>query len=154
MKKRITALFLALMFSVMGIITSNLKADAEEIGQDAELSEIMTEDALIGYAELKTRGAYLASGYSIINDAGSGKIGWGGVTSAAVKCKVSTLAIVERKVDGSWVRVTSASATKTSAYTAVVSKTLSVASGYYYRVRCVHYASTDTSSSYTSGLWM
>lgn len=154
MKKRITALFLALMFSVMGIMTSDLKADAEEIGQDVELSEIMTEDALIGYAELKTRGAYLASGYSIINDAGSGKIGWGGVTSAAVKCKVTVNAIVERKVDGSWVRVTSSTTTNASAYTAVVSKTRSVTSGYYYRVRCIHYASTDASSSYTGALWM
>ena len=94
------------------------------------------------------------AGNSIINDAGGGKIGWGGVTNAAVRCKVSVLAIVERKVDGSWVRVTSASAEATNAYSAIVSKTLSVASGYYYRVRCVHYAATDTSSSYTGGLLM
>lgn len=153
MKKRITALFLALMFCVSGFLVTDFKADAEEIAQDVELSTIMTEDALIGYAQV-ARGVYLAEGVSVINDAGGGKIGWGGITNAAVRCKVSTLAIVERKVDGSWVRVTSASTTNTNAYTAVVSKTLSVASGYYYRVRCVHYASTDTSSSYTSGLWM
>lgn len=154
MRKRIISFLLAMMFSVSGIITNNFVSEAEEIAQDVELATIMTDDALIGYAQAVTRGQYLASGHSIINDAGGGKIGWGGITNAAVRCKVTVNAIVERKVDGSWVRVTSATTTNTNALTAVVSKTLSVASGYYYRVRCVHYAASDGSSSYTSGLWM
>ena len=154
MRKRIVAFLLAMLFSITGIVTNNFVSKAEEIAQDVELSTIMTEDALIGYAQLITRGQYLLAGNSIINDAGGGKIGWGGVTNAAVKCKVAVTAIVERKVDGSWYRVTSATTTNASAYTAIVSKTLSVASGYYYRVRCTHYAGTDGSSSYTGGLWM
>lgn len=154
MKKRLFALFLTLMFCITGIGADDSKAYAKEVVQDVEISEIWMEDALLGYAQSQTRGVYLAQGVSIINNAGGGKIGCGGITEAAVKCKVSVTAIVERKVGSNWVRVTSWTATNASAYTASVSKTLSVASGYYYRVRSTHYAGSDTSSSYTSGLWM
>lgn len=154
MKKRVNALLLALLFFITGVIAGEGKVYAEEVVQDVEISEVWTEDALVGYAELQTRGVYLARGISVINNAGGGKIGCGGITEAAVKCKVSCSAIVEKKVNGSWTRVTSWTTTNASAYSATVSKTLSVASGYYYRVRCTHYASTDVSSSYTDGLWM
>lgn len=154
MKKRVVALLLALLFSVTGMIAGEGKVYAEDSVQDVEMSAVWTEDALVGYAESQTWGVYLLQGISVINNAGGGKIGCGGITEAAVKCKVSCSAIVEKKVNGSWTRVTSWTTTNTNAYSATVSKTLSVASGYYYRVRCLHYASTDASSSYTSALWM
>ena len=154
MKKRVVALLLALMFSVTGIVAGDGKVYAEESAQDVDISEIWTEDALVGYGQSQTWGVYLARGISVINNAGGGKIGCGGITEAAVKCKVSVNAIVERKVNGSWVRVTSWTNTSSSAYSVSVSKTLSVASGYYYRVRCLHHASADTSSSCTDSLWM
>ena len=34
------------------------------------------------------------------------------------------------------------------------SKTLSVPTGYYYRVCCVHYANSDVSDSYTDGIYI
>lgn len=154
MRKRLLALCMAVTLCITGVIALDVTAKAEEIEQDATLSDIMTEDALIGYAPLMTRGVYLAKGISVINDAGLGRIGWGGSTDAAKKCTVSVNSIVERKVNGSWVRVTSSSATNTSAYSASVSKYLLVGSGYYYRVRSTHTAGSDGSSSYTSGLWM
>lgn len=154
MKKRIVALLLALLFAVTGIVTGDGKVYAEESVQEVELSDIWTEDALVGYALNQTRGVYLLDGVSIINDAGGGKIGCGGMTSATMKCRVSCNSIVEKKVNGSWSRVTSWTTTNTNAYSAVVSKTLSVGSGYYYRVRSIHTAASDGSSSYTSALWM
>lgn len=157
MKKKIMALLFAFMFAITGIIAGEGKVYAEESiqsVQDVELSEIWTEDALVGYAVLQSRGVYLSDGISIINDAGNNKIGCGGMTTAAKKCKVSVTAIVEKKVNGTWTYVTSWTATNASAYTASISKTLSVGSGYYYRVRCLHSAGTDASSSYTEGMWM
>ena len=151
------ALLFSLLFVATGVVAGEGKAYAKESiqsVQDVELSEIWTEDALVGYANVQTRGVYLLSGVSIINNAGNNKIGCGGSTTAALKCKVSVSAIVEKKVNGSWARVTSWTVTNASAYTATASKTLSVGSGYYYRVRCLHYAGTDSSSSYTSALWM
>ena len=154
MKKRFTALFMAVLFVVLGVFVGDEKALAQESVKDVAVTDVWTENSLVGYAELLTRGIYLEQGISVINDAGGGKIGCGGITEAAVKCKVSVTAIVEKKVNGSWTRLTSWTTTNASAYSAVVSKSLSVASGYYYRVRCTHYANTDVSSSYTSALWM
>jgi hypothetical protein len=153
-KKRVVALLLALMFSATGMIANDCKVYAEESEQDVDMSEIWTEDALVGYVEAQTWGVYLAEGVSIINNAGGGKIGCGGITSAAVRCKVSVNAVVEKKVNGSWTRVTSWTNTSASAYSVSISKYLSVGSGYYYRVRSTHHASTDASSSCTEGLWM
>ena len=154
MKKRIVAMVLALLFSVTGMVAGERKVYAEESAQDVEMSAVWTKDALVGYGESQTWGIYLLEGVSIINNAGGGKIGCGGITNAAVKCKVSVTAVVEKKVNGSWTRVTSWTATNASAYSASISKYLSVGSGYYYRVRCTHYASTDVSSSCTDSLWM
>lgn len=154
MRKRVTALFLALLFSVMGMLNSQAEVNAEDAGEEVDISFLLTDDALIGYAQNQTWGVYLSDGYSTINDAGGGKIGWGGVTNAARRCTVSVNAIVERKVSGGWERVTSWSQTNSNALTASVSRTLLVASGYYYRVRGEHSASTDASSSCTGALWM
>ena len=154
MRKRLLALFLAVMLCITGIIAGDAKAYAQDVAQDVEILQIWTEDALVGYAQLQTRGLYLAEGVSIINDAGGGKIGCGGITTAAIKCKVSINSVVERKVGSSWVRVTSWSSIRESAYSASISKTLSVGSGYYYRVRSVHTAASDGSSSCTDSFWM
>lgn len=154
MKQRFLAMLMALAICVTGVWCYGMESKAEDMGEDISFSELMTEDALIGYAELLTKGVYLADGYSTISKISSTKIGAGGVTNAAVKCRVSTNAIVERLKSGSWVRVTSWTTTVNSGYSAMVSKSLTVTTGYYYRVRCVHYASTDYSSSYTSNLWM
>ena len=154
MIKRFTALFLAVMFVVTGVFVGEQQAYAQGTVENVTISDIWTEDALVGYAQLINRGVYLAQGVSIINDAGGGKIGCGGYTTAAQKCKVSINCVVEKKVNGSWTRVTSWTNTSASAYTVSISKYLSVGSGYYYRVRSTHHASTDASSSYTSALWM
>ena len=155
MKKRITTFLLAMLCAVTGIFAVNVEAKAETLREeDVELSYLMTEDAIIGYMERQTWGVYLSSGYSIINNAGVGKIGAGGITNAATRCKVSVNAVVERKEGSNWVRVTSWTQTNQNALTASVSKYLYVTSGYYYRVRSTHSAATDTSSSYTNSLWM
>jgi len=154
MKKRILALFMAVVFAVVGFVTTDFRAEAEEAGVDVDRSEIMTDGALIGYADVQTWGVYLVAGDSIINDAGGGKIGCGGTTMASTKCSVSVNSIVERKVNGSWTRVTSWVASNPYATIASISKTLSVGSGYYYRVRSIHTAKSDGSSSYTGALWM
>lgn len=154
MKKKLTIILLAVALCITSIFSVDMKVNAEEIGEDVAYESLLTEDALIGDMEMQTWGVYLSSGKSIINDAGGGKIGAGGTTTAAKRCTVSVNAIVERKVSGSWVRVTSWTVTNTNSLLACASKSISVASGYYYRVRCVHSASTDTSSSCTGALWM
>lgn len=154
MKRRIMLFILALIVTVCGFWNGNLESQAEEMGQDVDMSYLLTEDALIGYANLQTRGIYLLDGHSIINKASSTKIGAGGITNAAKYCKVSVLSIVERQTSTGWARVTSWSATTDYGTSAAVSKYLTVGTGYYYRVRSTHYAASDTSSSWTSALKM
>ena len=155
MKKWSVTLFLALIIGFCGIINWNVEVRAENTGENIELSEIMTEDALVGYAENQTWGVYFSDGYSIINKISSTKIGAGGVTNANVKCTVKVNAIVEkRNSSGSWERVTSWSVTNQNAYSAIASKSIIVSSGYYYRVRSHHYAGSDSATSFTDALWV
>lgn len=154
MKQRILAMLLSLVICVAGMMGEGLSARAEDVGEDLDYSYLATDSALIGYAEAQTRGVYLAEGNSIINRISSTKIGAGGTTGAAVKCTVSVTAIVERQTSTGWARVTSWTQTNESAYTAVVSKSLTVGTGYWYRVRSSHYANSDTSSSCTNALYM
>ena len=154
MKKRILAMLIAFIICLSGVWYEEVETHAEEMGEDIDFSYLQTDDALIGYAESQTWGVYLSSGYSIINEISTTKIGAGGVTNATTACKVSVTSIVERKTSSGWEWVTSWTTTKSSSYSAMVSKSLTVGTGYYYRVRSLHYASTDSSSSWTNGLWM
>lgn len=154
MKKKLTMILLALVLCTTSLFAVDIKAKAKDIEEGVTYESLLTEDALIGNMQSQTWGVYLVDGTSIINDAGGGKIGAGGSTTAAKKCDLSVNVVVERKVGSSWVRVTSWTATNTNALVVSTGKTISVASGYYYRVRCVHRASTDASSSFTDALWM
>lgn len=155
MKKKILAAVLSIMICFISFSNSGILAKAEGECEDIDISYLLTDNALMGYSDAQTWGVYYSDGYSIINKISSTKIGAGGVTNANVKCQVSVTAIVERKNDsGSWVRVTSWTQTNENAFSAMVSKSLTVGTGYYYRVRCSHYASTDVSSSSTDALKM
>lgn len=155
MKKRIISLIVAIMLCVVGLVNTKFEVNAEVPSEDIELSTIMTENALIGYSTNQTWGVYYSDGYSIINKISSSKVGAGGATNAKVKCTVLVNAILERKnSSGTWVRVTSWQQTNENAYSVVISKSVTVASGYYYRVRCYHTAGSDSSSSFTNALWI
>lgn len=154
MKKRIVTLMLALLIAISGVWGQEMSARAEDAGEDIDYSYLLTEDALIGYTEDQTWGVYLAEGNSIISKMSSTKIGVAGITNAAIRCKVSVTAIVERQTSTGWAFVTSWTQTNEDALSAGVSKSLTVATGYWYRVRSAHYAASDVSSSCTSSLYM
>ena len=154
MKKKWMSILLSIMICVLGLFCEGVEAKAEDVGEDLDFSYLLTEDTLVGTSEMQTWGVYLLEGNSFISKISSSKIGAGGNTIAATKCQVSVTAIVERKVNGRWARVTSWTSTTTSGFSASVSKSLSVGTGYYYRVRCAHYAASDVSSSGTDALWM
>lgn len=154
MKQRIVAMMLMLVIAISGVWNEGICAKAEDLGEDMDYSYLLTEDALVGYAEEQTWGLYLAEGNSIINKQSSTKIGAGGSTNAATRCKVSITSIVERQTSTGWARVTSWTQTNEDAFSAMISKSLTVATGYWYRVRSSHYAASDVSSSCTSSLYM
>ena len=153
MKKWITMMLVAATV-LTSVFAGNMEVKAAEQTEDVDVSYLMLENSLIGYAEMKTRGVYLMEGVSVINDAGNSRVGVGGVTNAAKRCTVTVNTVLERKVNGSWTRITSFSETNENAIYASVSKYVSVTSGYYYRARSMHYAGSDSSASYTDALWM
>lgn len=152
MKQKVLGVLLAVVLCFTGMW--HMEVQAEDMEEELDYSYLLTDDALIGYGEAVTRGVYYSDGCSIINKISTTKIGAGGATNANVLCKVSVTSIVERQTDTGWARVASWTQTNKSAYSAMISKSLTVATGYWYRVRSVHYAATDTSSSCTSALWM
>ena len=102
LKKILISSVLALTFITSSIVMGDIEAKAAWEEAEMDVSYLMLDTSLIGYAERQTRGIYLAEGWSSINDAGLWTIGCGGVTNAAQRCKVGITAVVERKVDGSW----------------------------------------------------
>lgn len=109
----------------------------------------------VGYTTIQTRGVYLQSGSSKISWYGDGKITVGGTTRA--QKVVDTISInvnIERKVNGDWEHYTSWTVTKHNLIALSTNQTISVPKGYYYRVKSVHYANTDVSSSITGGLYV
>lgn len=155
MKKRITALLIACMMCMTSFYFGEVNVQAEEPqAQDIDYSYLTDANALIGYTDAQTWGVYLVEGSSSITKISSNTIGAGGTTLAAKKCTVAITSIVERYVNGVWLRVTSWNQTNENAFTAAISKSLMVATNNIYRVRSSHYAESDYSSSYTGGLQM
>lgn len=154
MKKKATHTISTLCICLCITLLYSFCSNAEFAGESIDFSYLNTEDALIGYANLQTKGVYLANGYSIINRQGTGKIGWGGITNAAIRCKVSVSSMVERKTSTGWAFVTSYTQTNQDAFTAMISRSLYVSTGSQYRVRSYHYANSDGSTSFTDALVM
>ena len=112
-------------------------------------------DESVGDMEISTWGYYLKSGSSTINKPAAGKIGVGGSTTGQrVVSKISVTVCVQRLVNGNWQNYHTWSAEKTNAAYVSTSKTLTVPTGYYYRVSCSHYAASDTGYSNTDGIYI
>ena len=102
-----------------------------------------------------TRGIYLKSGSSNVTRAGTGKIAAGGNTVGQKSVsKITVVVSVQQYKNGSWYYYTSWSATNYNSSYVSSSKTLSVPTGYYYRVCCTHYADSDVSDSFTNGIYI
>lgn len=155
MKKKIMMLLLVLTMCVTGVFTGNATVYAEVEEEDVDMSFLLIENALMGYMDSGTYGVYLLNGISIINDAGGGKIGAGGITTAARTCNVSINSIVERKTSsGTWARVISWVAEREYDDMVSISRTVTVGKYSYYRVRSIHTANSDISSSCTDALYV
>ncbi len=152
MKQKIIAMIM-IMVCMINIGGNDMSVHAEE-GQEIDYSFLQTEEALVDYMVVQTRGIYLMDGNSIISKMGPYTIGAGGSTSATRKCKISITCIVERRLSTGWERVTSWTKTKENDFEVMISRSLDVATNHYYRVRSIHYAASDTTSTCTGALSM
>ena len=137
------------------LIGTQQNVQATDIPECVDGSYLTNDDSSEVTVGSTSRGIYLKSGSSNIVRAGTGKIGAGGNTvGQKVVSKITVDVTVERYVNGKWGYYTSWVETNYNSAYVSTSKTLSVPTGYYYRVYCVHYANSDVSDSFTNGIYI
>lgn len=136
-------------------ISTQKNVQASDIPECVDGSYLTNDDSSEVTVGPMSRGIYLKSGSSNIVRAGTGKIGAGGNTvGQKTVSKITVDVTVERYVNGKWGYYTSWIETNYNSVYVGTSKTLSVPTGYYYRVYCVHYANSDVSDSFTNGIYI
>lgn len=155
-KKLLSVAFAAAL--MMGLtITAEIPTHAAESMAVLDGSYLTCEDESTGVAGSLTRGVDLQAGYSKLRDMHDGTIYAGGSTIAQHTVEsVQVAVIVERARDAedSWHPVYAWQKENKDAYSVTTSKMVEVEAGWYYRVRCIHAAGNDMSSSFTDGLYI
>jgi hypothetical protein len=144
-----------LMICMLLISTNNAQAASQDPVLDG--SYLTNENESIGYDTKITRGVDLLTGYSKCVRLGPGKIYAGGTTIAAHTVeRVLVGVVIERakKGDSAWSMYTGWQKENSNTDRAGSNRTLEVEGGYYYRVRSVHVANQDVSSSFTDGVYI
>lgn len=133
----------------------NVKAASDDPILDG--SYLTHDEESIGYDTKITRGEDLLVGYSKCVRLGPGRLYAGGTTIAAQTVEnVQISVIVERALDANdtWGRYDSWHAEDSNADRVGSNRALAVEGGYYYRVRSIHSANSDVSSSFTNGVYI
>ena len=154
-KNRILSLIVAMIMVCTLLIGAQQNVQAADGQECVDGSYLTNDDSSEVTVGSMSRGIYLKSGSSNIVRAGTGKIGAGGNTvGQKTVSKITVNVTVERLLNGKWAYYTSWTETNYNSVYVSSSKTLSVPTGYYYRVCCVHYANSDVSGSFTNGIYI
>ena len=154
-KNRILSLIVAMIMVCTLLIGAQQNVQAADGQECVDGSYLTNDDSSEVTVGSMSRGIYLKSGSSNIVRAGTGKIGAGGNTvGLKTVSKITVNVTVERLLNGKWAYYTSWTETNYNSVYVSSSKTLSVPTGYYYRVYCIHYANSDVSDSYTDGIYI
>ena len=144
--KRFFSLLLIMMLLASQTVHAAECVDGSYLTEDEESTGIM---------EIVPYGMYLQTGTSTIGDKGPGLVAAGGTTTAQTKvATVKVSVMLERYVGGKWIQYTTWQASASNTNYVSSAKKVTVPTGFYYRVRCIHSANTDASSSWTNGLYM
>lgn len=134
---------------------TDVQAGSDEVILDG--SYLTHDEESVGYDTKLTRGVDLLTGYSKCIRKGPGLIYAGGTTIAAHTVdQVKIAVIVERaqKGDTEWTCYDFWTKENRNADRVGENHFLNVEGGYYYRVRCIHSANNDMSSSFTNGVYV
>lgn len=157
MKKRMISGCLAAVLALCMLLSATCFAEADTDEPVLDGSKLTFDEESVGYDTKTTRGIYLLVGYSKIVRLGPEKIYVGGVTVATEEVeKVAVAVIVERAQEGdeSWEFYDGWWKENFNTDRVNSAKTLEVEGNYYYRVKCIHYANSDVSSSFTNGVYI
>ena len=152
---------LMLIFSLVAVTATDTQA-VEETKNIEELpmidgSYLIKDEESTGATTPMIRGEDLMTGYSKVRRLGAGEIYAGGTTIAAHAVdRIGVGVIVERAKAGdtSWEFYDTWQKFNENTDRVSSSKRLKVEGDYYYRVRCIHSAGVDMSSSFTDGVFV
>lgn len=154
---------LMLIFSLATVTSTDTQAVEESKMQNTEGlpmidgSYLIKDEESMGATTPMTRGEDLMTGYSKVRRLGAGEIYAGGTTIAAhVVEQIGVGVIIERAKEGdtSWEFYDSWKKFNENTDRVASNKRLKVEGDYYYRVRCIHSAGVDMSSSFTDGVYV
>ena len=157
MKRRLLFLCCTLLMVVGMLSIAVVDIQAAEKQSVIDGSYLTNDEESVGYDIKLTRGEDLLNGYSKCVVMGPGRLYAGGCTVAAHNVeKVGIGVIIERAQEGDeqWSGYGGWQKFNENADRAASSKMLEVEGGYYYRVRCIHSANSDLSSSFTNGVFV
>lgn len=164
MKKRLLSLICSMALICSMILGTANVAHAEDERLCVDGSYLTMQESSTGYtSDGLARGYHLMDGESIISNPGVGKIyAYGATTAHHTVDYVGLIIYVERYnwQTQHWHQVTTWTVEKRNHYYLESGKTLGVERGYYYRVRCDHFAGNDadfpydSDISYTDGIWI
>lgn len=164
MRKRIRSILLVACTMGILLIGQGLTVSAKVEEKLVDGSYLTMEDSAEGTIQSRDvlRGQHLMDGNSGISKAGRGRIYAYGATSANHDVeKIAVIVYVDRYIEelDKWGQVATFTAEDTNTYYVSVGKVVQVERGYYYRVRCSHYAGNpslnevDTDASFTDGIF-
>ena len=154
---KMTSVCCALMLLMSMLLVSAKDVQAASDDPILDGSYLTHDEESIGCDTKITRGEDLLTGYSKCVRLGPGRLYAGGTTIAAQTVEnVQISVIVERALDAddTWGRYDSWHAENSNADRVGSNRALLVEGGYYYRVRCIHSANSDLSSSFTDGIYI
>lgn len=141
----------SLVVSACGLCSINVEAMDSSKGDKSVLIE---EEMSEGYSSSSTRGVYLQSGLSRISKAGEGKVTVTGITFAQQRVEEVTVNVELQYLDGgNWKTYKMWTKTAKDDTSVEFVETLDVEPGSY-RVKSVHSANSDVSSSFTRSLYI
>ena len=163
-KRGISAIVtLMLILGLAAVAPADTKAAEESKARGTEErpmidgSYLIKDEESVGTTTPMTRGEDLMTGYSKVRRLGAEEIYAGGTTIASHTLeRIGVAVLVERAKENDTVWESYDGWQKFNENTDRVSssKRLIVEGGYYYRVRCIHSAGEDLSSSFTNGVYV
>ena len=156
MKRRLVSMCLAAML-VGGLSLMTMQEVRAADNKVIDGSELTHDEESISYDTKITRGLDLMTGYSKCTKLGEGKIYVGGTTIARHEVdSIQIVVIVERakEEETEWSYYDDWRKENLNMNRVTSNRTLYVEGDYYYRVRCIHVANSDMSSSFTDGIYI
>lgn len=157
MKKKMLSFGMVVAMTLSMLVVSGVQVQASDNLPMIDGSYLTHDEESTGCSTGNARGEYLMTGYSKGVRLDAGVFYAGGTTIAAQTVeKVGVAVIVERALedDEEWSFYDSWQKFNENADRVGSNKRMEVEGGYYYRVRCLHSANSDLSSSFTDGVYI